>query len=117
MWNADYIKNKMMLNQDGLDEKEAFNLMLDFIGSKEIVGYNIGFDISFLEEMARRVDEELEFVKVKDVLNLVKRKVKGLENNKLKTVADYYGIDSSGMHRALKDCEVLYRVYEELNKT
>ena len=45
---------------------------------------------------------------------MVKRKLR-LGNYKLETVAKACGIEVEGVHRALEDCKLIYRINQELN--
>ena len=105
-----------VLEKEGVTEEKAFEDTMKFIEQKEIVGYNIKFDISFLETLGSRMNQDLTITKCKDIMDIARRKIKGLENYKLKTVADYFACDTSTMHRALQDCMLIHKVYEELNK-
>lgn len=105
-----------ILEMEGVTEEKAFEDTMRFIEQKEIVGYNIKFDISFLEALGSRMNQDLTITKCKDIMDMARRKIKGLENYKLKTVADYFSCDISTMHRALQDCMLIHKVYEELNK-
>ena len=105
-----------ILEKEGVTEEKAFEDIMLFIEQKEIVGYNIKFDISFLEALGSRMNQDLTITRCKDIMDMARRKIKGLENYKLKTVADYFACDTSTMHRALQDCMLIHKVYEELNK-
>lgn len=105
-----------ILEKEGVTEEKAFEDTMRFIEQKEIVGYNTKFDISFLEALGNRMNQDLTITKCKDIMDMARRKIKGLENYKLKTVADYFACDTSTMHRALQDCMLIHKVYEELNK-
>lgn len=105
-----------ILEEEGVTAEKAFEDTMRFIEQKEIVGYNTKFDISFLEALGSRMNRDLTITKCKDILDMARRKIRGLENYKLKTVADYFECDTSMMHRALQDCMLIHKVYEELNK-
>lgn len=109
------ITNQILV-KEGVTEEKAFEDTMRFIGRKEIVGYNVKFDISFLEALGSRMDQDLTITKCRDIMDMARRKIKGLENYKLKTVADYFACDTSTMHRALQDCMLIYKIYEELNE-
>lgn len=105
-----------ILEKEGVTEEKAFEDIMRFIGQKEIVGYDTRFDISFLEAMGSRINQDLTITKCKDIMDMARRKIKGLENYKLKAIADYFACDASMMYRALQDCMLIHKVYEELNK-
>ena len=60
--------------------------------------------------------KQILITKVRDVLQLVRRKVDDLENYQLETVAAYFSLDISDAHGALTDGGLIYRIYLELNK-
>ena len=108
--------SKEMVASQGITEAEAYALIEKFTGRNVLVGYNLNFDIGFLRKMAERIGKQLFVTRVKDVLDIARRRLGGLENYKLKTVAEYFSLDTSTMHRAMSDCELVYGIYEELNK-
>lgn len=73
------------------------------------------FDITFLEREFRKNNFDIPFRKVVDALTLARKRVRDIDNYKLGTLAEYFGI-SYTPHRALSDCEALYQVFLELNE-
>lgn len=114
------IKNLTGINEDdlknGKEEKEAVEEFLKFIGDYPIIGYNIDFDIKFLNQALQRNG----FVSIKnktyDLMKYVKQEKLFLENYKLKTVIKEYGIDEKVPHRALGDAEICLRLLEKVKK-
>lgn len=105
-----------MIERQGIKEETAFEKIQEFVGNDLVVGYNVQFDMNFIQRMGERVGKNMTIKKTRDVLQLVRRKIDDLENYQLKTVAVYFSLDTSNMHRALTDCELTYRIYSELNK-
>ena len=105
-----------LIKENGISENEAIKKLAVFINGETVIGYNIKFDIAFLESSADRVGVGLGIKKTKDLLGMVRKKVDGIVNYKLTSVAEYFSIDKCGMHRALKDCYVMYEIYNKLNK-
>ena len=54
--------------------------------------------------------------RTRDVLQLARQKIDELENYQLKTIAEYFSLDTSEVHRALADCILTHKIYLELNK-
>lgn len=105
-----------MLQKEGKPLKEALSQFLEFIGDKRIVGHNVIFDMDFIYEGCRRCGLEMGGNTISDTLTLARRKVKGVMDYKLSTVAKYYQIEAEEGHRALQDCYVTKKVYEKLNE-
>ncbi len=83
----------------------------DFLGSDVIIGHNVNFDVNFLyDEMLSYLGYALQndFV---DVLKLSRKYLPNLINHKQVTVAEYFGLDTLGAHRALKDTEICAENY------
>ena len=78
--------------------------------------YNAAFDLSFLENSAKKYGLEFPEIHVKDILAIAKSRIKGLENYRLETVSSYLGMENRQCHRALDDCRMLYEIYNKLNK-
>ncbi len=104
-----------MLEEQGVEEEEAFNIIQEFMDNELIVGYNVQFDIKFIQKLAERVGKKIVIKRTKDVLSIARRKIDDLENYKLETVATYFSLDISNLHRALTDCMLTYKIYVELN--
>ena len=54
--------------------------------------------------------------RVIDVLALARKRMYGVTNFKLGTLAEYFGIAYNKQHRAMDDCRILYQVYLKLNE-
>ncbi len=90
---------------------------IDFIRSDVIVSHNASFDLGFIQAESRRLDIAMQRdFKVIDTLQIARKKVRGLSNYKLDTLGEYFNLDVSGAHRALKDCHLTYAVLEKLNE-
>lgn len=104
-----------MVEKQGLKEETAFDKIQEFIGNELMVGYNVQFDVNFIQKLAERVGRKIIIKKTKDVLSIARRKLDDLENYKLETVASYFSLDISSLHRALADCMLTYGIYSKLN--
>lgn len=114
------IKNLTGINEDdlknGKEEKEAVEELLKFIGDYPIIGYNIDFDIKFLNQALQRNGFAPIKNKTYNLMKYVKQEKLFLENYKLQTVIKEYGIDEKVPHRALGDAEICLRLLEKVKK-
>ena len=92
-----------MLEREGALIGEALKEFLEFIGEKNLVGYNVNFDIQFLNEALARENLPKIKNKVYDIMQYVKKENLFLKNYKLNTVLKTYGIEEEVPHRALED--------------
>ncbi len=96
---------------DAPERKGVLRDFKDFVGDDIIIGHNVNFDVNFLyDELALHLGYDLknDFV---DVLKLSRIYLPNLINHKQVTVAEHFGIDTTGAHRALKDTEVCAENY------
>lgn len=105
-----------MVEERGLAEQEVLEKVQALIGNELIVGYNVGFDVSFLQKLSERVGENLVIKRTKDVMQLARRKLDDLKNYKMETVASFFSLKIESSHRALSDCQLTYEIYCQLNK-
>ena len=83
----------------------------DFLKGDVIIGHNVNFDVNFLyDELLAYLGYPMsnDFV---DVLKLSRTYLPDLVNHKQVTVAEHFGLDTSGAHRALKDTEICAENY------
>lgn len=100
----------------GTEAADTFKQFSQIIKDKTLVSFNRKFDISFLENEYRRNNLEFSSGRVIDALYLARKRIVGLENFKLVSIADYFNIPHENDHRALSDCETLYKVFLKLNE-
>lgn len=103
-----------MISESSISELEALQKLKTFIGNCTVVGYNIDFDINFINHMCERLSFDTFIFRCKDMLKSIRRKLH-LDNYKLETVARACNIEISNLHRALADCELIYRINNGLN--
>lgn len=108
-----HITDEML--REGIELDCALKQLSDIVKGKVVVCFNKNFDISFLEREYRKNNLEIPFGKVIDALGLARKRIREIDNYKLGSLADYFGI-SCERHRALQDCETLYRVFLKLNE-
>ena len=99
--------------------EEAVDKILYFIGGAILCGYNVGFDLGFLNAELARINYPLIEMPSIDVL-LMARRLLSLEHYNLSFLADYFNIISDVFHRALSDAittkEVFLRMKKDLQK-
>ena len=95
----------------------ALEAVLAFVGKDTLVGYHLKFDLDFLRTACIRNDRPLLTNRSIDVLPLARRKVSGVMNYKLPTLARHFEVAQQETHRALPDCRLIQQVYAKLNET
>ena len=84
--------------------KDAVDKLLDFVGDALIVGHNVGFDLSFIEE-AKGDGFRFQPGTYLDTLVIAREGYPGAESYKLGDLARFFGVELSQSHRALPDAE------------
>lgn len=102
--------------KEGKDEEIAINELLDFIGKDRLVGYNINFDIKFINEALKRQSKAKLKNMTYDVMKYVKNEKLFLKNYKLETVLKEYQINETLPHRALEDAKLIQKLIAKLDK-
>lgn len=97
--------------------EEVLEEFMQFIDGEILLGHNITtFDLNILYDvMKREFDYTLDndFI---DTLYLSQKCNDCVENYKLQTLSEYYGLDIRGEHRALKDCYLTNMCYQKLKE-
>lgn len=104
-----------LLNEKGVELKHALELMIEFIGGKTIVGYNINFDIKFINYNLKKLKLNPLQNKCIDVLSIVKKENMYLNSYKLEHVLSEYKIGKTLSHRALSDAKQTLQLINRLN--
>lgn len=108
------ITNEMVDNAPSI--ADALGEFLQFVEGEIVLGYNIGFDLRFLNNslaaynLAGLVNDTI------DVLHLAKIGIPGLNSYKQTSVAGFLGISTIGAHRAAADCEMCNSCYQKLKE-
>ena len=95
---------------------EAAGDFMDFIGDDIIVGYNVTFDLAFLNEAVSVHLLKNIFNKYIDVMQIAMDKLPFLGRAKQTVVAKYFGLNTEGSHRAFTDCEICNGCYQKLKE-
>ncbi len=112
--NLTGITNEMV--DEGFAITEALKIFDEFSSGHRLLAHNARFDMSFLDAYMQKKLGKGVRSDAMDTLKISKSVIKGLPSYKLGSLADYFGIDYSGAHRALRDCEITLDVYNELRK-
>ena len=102
------------LQQEGIEPAQAAREFLAFIGDDTLVGHNIAFDFAFLRELCRMSGLKTPVNRCVDTLKLARRRLKGIQDYKLKTIAEHFSLDTTAMHRVQADCRLTHLVYQKL---
>lgn len=106
-----------LVEREGQPLEEVLTDFLEFVGENPIVGYNLTFDMRFLQEVCRSCGIHPPTNHCIDLLNLARRKIFDVPDFKLTTLATRFSLDVSAPHRALNDCQILFSLYEKLNES
>lgn len=99
-----------------MEEEIAIDSFLEFIGGNILVGYNINFDLKFINEALRHQGKSKLTNKTYDVMKYVKNDKMFLSNYKLENVLKEYNIEKSVPHRALEDVKIIGELILNLDK-
>ena len=105
-----------LINNEGKSMDIVLNEFLKFIGNLDIVRYNVDFDIRFINSELKKLGIEKLKNNVYDLMKYVKNEKLFLDNYKLQTVLQAYGIDEKIPHRALLDSKIIYKLSTKVNK-
>lgn len=90
--------------------------LLKFLADYQVVCHNASFDLNFIQAACKKENLSVPKNKCVDTMILAKRKLKGIKDYKLQTIAENFSIDVEGEHRALKDCYITNGIYMKLNE-
>ena len=103
------------LVENGVEIGVALEKFEEFTEGLPLVGYNVEFDLKFLECEYSRTGVSWNRKRYIDILPLVRREKMFLENYKLQTVLLTYGINQEVPHRALEDAKLVQELIGKLN--
>lgn len=103
--------------KDAPDIEEALAGFLEFAGDNVLVGHNIqSFDLNFIYDAAMSLFGTVVDNDFIDTLHMSRSCLPQLKHHKLVDIAAYFHISSEGAHRALNDCIMNQKCFEELAK-
>lgn len=103
-----------LLNDSGIDAREAIILFDKFVCDSVLVGHNVNFDVNFLYDYFERyIKKQLtnDFI---DTQRIAKGLIKDTYNHQLKTLARKFDIQNTNAHRSLNDVYVTNELYKKL---
>lgn len=110
-----HITNEMVKGAPRIGE--ALERFLAFVGDDILVGHNIhSFDMRFLHAAAKRASMPEITNDYIDTLYMARKCLPELGHHKLVDLAEHFHISAQGAHRALNDCRMNQRCYEEMGK-
>ncbi len=92
--------------------RDIAGTVFNFIKGKTLLIHNADFDISFLQEEFIICGIKFPEIKVIDTLAIA-RTFFNFPKNSLSSIASYYNLDTSGLHRAESDAMLTYKVYRK----
>ncbi len=103
--------------KDAPKMEKAVQGFLDFVENDILVGHNIHtFDTNFIYDAAMETCGNEVGNDYIDTLYLARKYLPQLSHHKLSDVSEYFQISTAGAHRALNDCIMNQKCYEELGK-
>ena len=105
-----------LLEEKGQPPALALQGFLEFIGKDSLIGYNLAFDMEFIRSCCVQYGMASPTNRCKDLLSLARRKVYGVTNYKLSTLAEHFSLPRKQVHRAQNDCELMILLYFKLNE-
>lgn len=105
-----------MLDEKGVEVDTALQSFLDFIGLSPCVAHNAPFDYGFIRAACSKCKIKIFANKQFDTLTMAKKLIPDITDRKLKTIADYFGINDNNFHRGIGDCIVTMQVFEKLKQ-
>ena len=104
-----------MVLQKGEPLKECLAEFLEFIEGDQLLFYNVPFDMGFLVQACGICDLPVPENPCVDVLKLARKKLRGMPNYKLSTLAEHFAFEEQ-KHRAIADCILTQQVFVKLNE-
>lgn len=102
--------------EDAPDVNEVLQDFYAFIEKDTLIGHNVNFDVNFLYDNLWVHNGLILDNSYVDTLRLARKALPYLPDHKQTTIAEYYGIETVGAHRALRDCEICNSCYLNLKR-
>lgn len=107
--------NNDLLNKEGRELEIVLKEFVEFIGTNSIIGYNLDFDLLFINHSLKKLGLEKIVNKNYDLLKMIKKENNFLSSYKLDKVLKEYGIEEEQPHRALEDAKLTYKLATKVN--
>lgn len=109
------ITDEMLQNQ-GVSLADGLQALRKFVADRSVVGYNLRFDEMFLTNGFRKVKQNDLSSRMIDLMPLVKKANRFLDNYRLETVLAEYEIKNQHPHQALADAEATFALASKLKE-
>ena len=106
------ITNDMVKNAPKIED--VLPQFMEFVGNEILIGHNVNFDINFIYDNLYINNYKVLKNDFIDTMRLARKLLPDLSHHRLIDLADYFNIDFSNNHRALRDCEITLSIYENL---
>jgi CRISPR-associated protein Cas2 len=107
---------QIMLDEKGVGLDTALRSFLEFIGQLPCIAHNAAFDYGFIRAACAKCKINIFANRQFDTLVMSKKLIPDIRDRKLKTLAEYFGINESQFHRSVGDCAVTAQVFEQLKE-
>lgn len=107
---------RAVLDEKGVSLETGLHALQEFITDRSLVGYNLRFDESFLTAAFRKIGQGDLSNRFIDLMPLIKKSNKFLDNYRLETVLEEYEIENSSPHHALFDAKATFELANKLKK-
>lgn len=104
-----------LLKKEGRKVDTVLEEVLNYLIGTIIVGYNIAFDLRFLNSILQRNGMETLHNPSVDLMRIIKKEKPFQKNFKLETSLQSYGIKKEQLHRALEDAKLTYELATKVN--
>ena len=95
--------------------EEIADKLISFLNGCVVCAYNVGFDVGFINYQLRKMGRLTLELPAIDILSMARDLLK-LPRYNLETTAKFLNVDcGQGIHRALSDALIAYRVFLKLN--
>jgi len=114
----DYISELTGITNDMVKDapkiEDVLPQFMEFVGNEILIGHNVNFDINFIYDNLYINNYKVLKNDFIDTMRLARKLLPELPHHRLIDLADYFNIDFSNNHRALRDCEITLSIYENL---
>ena len=100
-----------LLKSEGKDLRSCLKALISFTDGKILVGYNIGFDIKFLNHALSELGVGALNNRYIDLMKEAKRRNLFQNNYRFVTTLKEYGVNGEIQHRALEDAKLAHELF------
>lgn len=106
--------NDEMFDIEGTDLAMVIHDFLAFTADYPVVSHNADFDYQFIRKACARFNLPLFSNRCVDTVALSRHLLHSVDNYKLKTLLDYFGIEATKLHSCIDNCLTTHKLYEKL---